>query len=210
MTMYAVVSSGGKQYRVEAGTTLVVDKLTGDPGSSFVFDRVLLVGDGDAVTIGTPTIAGASVTATVLGEHLADKIVVFKFKPKVKYRRRTGHRQHMTSVRIDAITADGKTVRAEERKPAMASKAAPEADQAAEKAAEQRPARSRTRKTAASAAPEATSESAEAAPKPARRTRAAKAAETGSSATADSAMDEMPKARTRRVRKPKDASASKE
>jgi large subunit ribosomal protein L21 len=64
---------------------------------------VLLIGDGDDVTIGTPTVAGASVSATVLGEALGPKLVIFKFKQKVKYRRRTGHRQHMTRVRIDAI-----------------------------------------------------------------------------------------------------------
>jgi large subunit ribosomal protein L21 len=111
--MYAVVRTGGKQYRVEAGTMLVVEKLGGEPGSQVTFDRVLLVGDGDSVTVGTPTVEGASVSGTVLGESLGGKIVVFKFKQKVKYRRRTGHRQQLTRVRIDAITAAGKTVRVE-------------------------------------------------------------------------------------------------
>lgn len=101
--MYAVVSSGGKQYRVEAGSTLTLERLDGEAGASFVFDRVLLIGDGDEVTIGTPVVAGASVSATVLGEALGPKLVIFKFKQKVKYRRRTGHRQHLTLVRIDAI-----------------------------------------------------------------------------------------------------------
>jgi large subunit ribosomal protein L21 len=106
MTMYAVLSSGGKQYRVEAGTTLMLERLDGAPGvagDQVTFDRVLLIGDGEDVTIGTPTVAGASVSATVLGEALGPKLVIFKFKQKVKYRRRTGHRQHMTRVRIDAI-----------------------------------------------------------------------------------------------------------
>ncbi|MEP7041287.1 MAG: 50S ribosomal protein L21 [Chloroflexota bacterium] len=106
MTMYAVLSSGGKQYRVEAGTTLMLERLDGEPGvagAQVTFDRVLLIGDGEDVTIGTPTVAGASVSATVLGEALGPKLVIFKFKQKVKYRRRTGHRQHMTRVRIDAI-----------------------------------------------------------------------------------------------------------
>jgi large subunit ribosomal protein L21 len=105
-TMYAVLSSGGKQYRVEAGSTLILERLDGVPGvagDQVTFDRVLLIGDGDDVTIGTPTVAGASVSATVLGEALGPKLVIFKFKQKVKYRRRTGHRQHMTRVRIDAI-----------------------------------------------------------------------------------------------------------
>lgn len=101
--MYAVVSSGGKQYRVEAGTLLTLERLEGEPGASFTFDRVLLIGDGDEVTIGTPVVPGASVSATVLGEELGPKLVIFKFKQKVKYRRRTGHRQHLTRVRIDAI-----------------------------------------------------------------------------------------------------------
>lgn len=101
--MYAVITSGGKQYRIEPGTKLSVELLPGEAGGSVTFDRVLLIGDGDEVTVGTPTVAGASVTATVLGEELGPKLVIYKFKQKVKYRRRTGHRQHLTSVRIDAI-----------------------------------------------------------------------------------------------------------
>ncbi|MGH2428032.1 MAG: 50S ribosomal protein L21 [Candidatus Limnocylindria bacterium] len=106
--MYAVVTTGGKQYRVEAGSTLSVERLAGEPGASITFDRVLLVADGEDVTIGTPIVAGASVSGTVIGEERGPKLVIFKFKQKVKYRRRTGHRQHLTRVRIDAINADGK------------------------------------------------------------------------------------------------------
>jgi large subunit ribosomal protein L21 len=104
--MYAVLSSGGKQYRVEAGSELMLERLDGQPGvpgASVTFHRILLIGDGDDVTIGTPVVTGASVSATVIGEALGPKLVIFKFKQKVKYRRRTGHRQHMTRVRIDAI-----------------------------------------------------------------------------------------------------------
>jgi len=101
--MYAVVVTGGKQYRVEAGTTLDVERLTGDPGASVTFDRVLMIGDGDQVTVGTPDVAGASVSGTVISQALGPKIIIFKFKQKVKYRRRTGHRQHLTRVRIDTI-----------------------------------------------------------------------------------------------------------
>jgi len=106
--MFAVVSSGGKQYRVEPGSTVVVDRVASDPGSSITFDRVLLIGDGDETTVGSPLVAGASVSGTVLGEELGPKLVIFKFKQKVKYRRRTGHRQHLTAVRIDEINAAGK------------------------------------------------------------------------------------------------------
>ena len=148
--MYAVLSSGGKQYRVEAGTTLMLERLDGEPGvagSQVTFDRVLLIGDGDDITIGTPTVAGASVSATVLGEALGPKLVIFKFKQKVKYRRRTGHRQHMTRVRIDTINPT------EPKKTAAKAKAdadeAPAETGAAEKKAAPRTAKPRTAKAAA-------------------------------------------------------------
>ena len=146
--MYAVLSSGGKQYRVEAGTTLMLERLDGEPGvagAQVTFDRVLLIGDGDDVTIGTPTVDGASVSATVLGEALGPKLVIFKFKQKVKYRRRTGHRQHMTRVRIDTINPTAK-------KPATKAKAdAAEApvDAAPTEKASPRTAKPRARKAAA-------------------------------------------------------------
>jgi large subunit ribosomal protein L21 len=121
--MYAVVSSGGKQYRVEPGGTLTIERVAAEAGSTLTFDRVLLIGDGDVVTVGTPVVTGASVSATVLGEELGPKLVIFKFKQKVKYRRRTGHRQHLMKVRIDAINADGKSTKAAEPKPEPAAKA---------------------------------------------------------------------------------------
>ena len=120
--MYAVVSSGGKQYRVELGSTLLMERLASQPGGSILFDRVLLIGDGDEVTVGTPVVAGASVSGTVLGEELGPKLVIFKFKQKVKYRRRTGHRQHLLRVRIDEINAEGRP------KANARPKAQPEAD----------------------------------------------------------------------------------
>lgn len=107
--MYAVVSSGGKQYRVEPGSTLVLERLTAEPGSAVTFDRVLLVADGDQVAVGTPTVAGATVRGTVLGNERGPKLVIYKFRQKVKYRRRTGHRQELIRVRIDEISADGVT-----------------------------------------------------------------------------------------------------
>ena len=128
--MYAVVTTGGKQYRVEAGSELTIERLAVDAGSPVTFDRVLMVGDGDTITVGTPTVEGASVSGTVLGESLGPKLVIFKFKQKVKYRRTAGHRQHFTRVRIDEISAAGKTVKAEKaeapakaEKPAKAAKA---------------------------------------------------------------------------------------
>jgi large subunit ribosomal protein L21 len=180
MSMYAVVTTGGKQYRVEAGSTLVVEKLVGEPGSSVTFDRVLLVGDGETVTVGTPTVAGASVEGTVLGPELGPKIVVFKFKQKVKYRRRTGHRQHLTRVRIDAISADGRTVRAE----APAAKPRQATRKKASAAATGEPAPATKRATRGRSASAATAAEAPAA-KPRRATRKkASAAATGEPAPA--------------------------
>ena len=101
--MYAVVDNGGKQYRVEPGRTLVVDRLDAEAGATVTFDRVLLVGDEDGVTVGTPTVSGASVRGTVLEHGRGPKIIVFRFRPKAHYRRRTGHRSELTRVRIDEI-----------------------------------------------------------------------------------------------------------
>ena len=111
--MYAVVTTGGKQYRVEAGSELIIERLSEEPGASITFDRVLLVGDGDAVTIGSPTVEGASVSGTVVAEELGPKLIIFKFKQKVKYRRTRGHRQHLTRVRIDEISTGAKARKAE-------------------------------------------------------------------------------------------------
>jgi large subunit ribosomal protein L21 len=170
--MYAVVTTGGKQYRVEAGSELIVERLAVEPGAAVTFDRVLLVGDGDAVTVGTPTVDGASVSGTVIGEQLGPKLVIFKFKQKVKYRRTNGHRQHLTRVRIDEISAGGKRSTApadtEEApaKPARARKAAA----SAEAEAPTKP--TRTRKAAA---PTAEAKASEAKPAPRRRTTTKKA-----------------------------------
>ena len=123
--MFAVVSSGGKQYRVEAGSTVVIDRLEAEPGASVTLDQVLLISDGSSVTVGQPTVAGAVVRGTVMAQGRGPKIIIFKFKQKAKYRRRTGHRQYLTSVRIDAIepagiapAADEKPKRARRAKPA--------------------------------------------------------------------------------------------
>jgi large subunit ribosomal protein L21 len=196
--MYAVVTTGGKQYRVEAGNELTIERLAADAGASVTFDRVLLVGDGDTVTVGTPTVDGATVSATVLGEALGPKLVVFKFKQKVKYRRTTGHRQHLTRVRIDEISASGKSSKAERAPKASAAKA--EGSEATEAAATAKP--TRTRRATASATDKP------AAAKPAPKSRTTKAAATKAAATkADPAAEagaEAPKPkRTRKAAAPK-------
>lgn len=105
--MYAVIQTGGKQYRVEPGKTVVVEKLEGDKGAPVVFDQVLLVssGDGGNVNIGTPIVAGAKVTGEIVEQGRGDKLVVFKFRRRKNYVRRNGHRQDYTAVKIAAINA---------------------------------------------------------------------------------------------------------
>jgi large subunit ribosomal protein L21 len=102
---YAIVETGGKQYRVKVGDVLSVEKLDGDAGAEVKLDRVLLIGGDGDVTVGTPVIEGASVAATIADQYRGEKIVVFKYKPKKNYRRRTGHRQSLTRLQITGINA---------------------------------------------------------------------------------------------------------
>ncbi len=101
--MYAVIETGGKQVRVEAGQVVEVDRLPADAGSEVTLGRVLMIVDGEQVTCGTPDVAGARVAATVLAHGRSRKIVVGKFRPKKHYRRRVGHRQPLSRVRVDRI-----------------------------------------------------------------------------------------------------------
>jgi len=103
--MYAVVKTGGKQYRVAAGDILEVEKLVGDVGDSLTLDEVLLVADGDNVTVGRPMVEGASVTAKITGQHRGKKIMVFRYRPKKRIRVRRGHRQYLTRLEIESINA---------------------------------------------------------------------------------------------------------
>lgn len=102
--MYAVVESGGKQYRVEEGATLQVEELDAEPGTAVTLDRVLLIADGDNVTVGAPVVKGASVQATVVRHGRGKKVIVFKYKSKAHQRRKRGHRQNFTALRIDKIS----------------------------------------------------------------------------------------------------------
>lgn len=101
--MYAVIKSGGKQYRVEEGQRLTVERLDAEPGAEVLVEDVLLVADGDEVTIGTPQVAGALVRATVLEHRRGPKIIVFKKKRRKNYSRKQGHRQDQTALRIEKI-----------------------------------------------------------------------------------------------------------
>ncbi len=101
--MFAVIQTGGKQYRVTPGAKLKIEKLEALPESSVTFDKVLLTVDGDAVRLGTPTVAGATVTAKVLAQKRADKLIVFKYRHKVRRRTKNTHRQPFTEIEITAI-----------------------------------------------------------------------------------------------------------
>jgi large subunit ribosomal protein L21 len=100
--IYAVVETGGKQYKVSPGQTIEVEKLSVE-GDTVELDKVFLVADGDNVTVGKPTIAGAKVIASVVGTGKKDKVIVYKFKSKVRYRRKRGHRQPFTKLTIKEI-----------------------------------------------------------------------------------------------------------
>jgi large subunit ribosomal protein L21 len=102
---YAIIETGGKQYRVAVGDRLAIEKLPVEAGSDITFDRVLMIGGDGAARVGTPTVAGASVSAQIEEQFRGPKIIVFKYKPKKRYRRRTGHRQAQTRVAITAINA---------------------------------------------------------------------------------------------------------
>ena len=100
--MYAVIKTGGKQYRVAKDAVIKVERLDGEVGASVTFPEVLMVG-GDNPVVGTPIVAGASVTATVLEQTRGEKVIIFKKRRRKNYRRRNGHRQHLTVVRIADI-----------------------------------------------------------------------------------------------------------
>src|SRR5882762_5499698 len=129
--MYAIVETGGKQYRVKPGDTVAVERLTGEPGESLDLDRVLLVaGNGEKARVGSPGVEGAVVRAEVVEHIRGEKIIVFRYKSKVRYRRKTGHRQSLTRLRITDILLNGKSSVASDeqrRGPAPETGAPPEA-----------------------------------------------------------------------------------
>jgi large subunit ribosomal protein L21 len=102
--MYAVIRTGGKQYRVSEGDSIRIEKLAGEPGKKVTFDEVLMIG-GEKVAVGKPLVAGAKVTAEIVAQDRAKKIIVFKMKRRKNYRRKRGHRQPYTQVKITAIQA---------------------------------------------------------------------------------------------------------
>ena len=102
--MYAVVTTGGKQYRVQKGETLKIEKISGDIGSQVDFDQILMVSDGDRVEIGQPLVENAVVHGHIVAQGKHKKILVFKYKRRKRYRRQQGHRQQITAIRLDDIS----------------------------------------------------------------------------------------------------------
>jgi large subunit ribosomal protein L21 len=109
--MYAVIKTGGKQYRVQPGDLLVVEKLDGEPGANVAFGEVLMLGDGDAITVGAPTVDGATVSATLIETRKGEKVKIFKKIRRQGYRRTQGHRQLESVLRVTAIEGDGKSAK---------------------------------------------------------------------------------------------------
>ena len=118
--MFAVIRTGGKQYRVTPNAVLKVEKLDAEAGGTVTFTDVLAVGGDGNLTIGSPTVADASVTATVIAQDRLDKVIIFKKRRRQNSRRRNGHRQHVTVLRVAGISADGQTYTATEAAKAQA------------------------------------------------------------------------------------------
>jgi large subunit ribosomal protein L21 len=116
--MFAVIRTGGKQYKVAPNDVIFVEKLAGEAGAEIAFEDVLMVGDAEGATSGTPELADVHVTATVLEQKRADKIIVFKKKRRHNYRRKNGHRQHLTVLRITDIVTGAAAALAAEAAPA--------------------------------------------------------------------------------------------
>ena len=231
--MYAVIETGGKQYRVEVGTELEVELLDAAPGDALTLERVLLVVDGATAAIGRPVVANASVAAQVLGRDRGPKTISFKYRPKARRRVKKGHRQELTLLRISDIVLDGHSAAAEvaqaqqardrdraKLEEAARRQAAADAELAAKLAAE-KPVAAKPAKTAAKAdakpaakadaKPAAKAGAEQVAPraaKPATKTGPAKAAKTtGAKTTAAKTTAEMPAAKAAAKSKPKSAPA---
>lgn len=209
--MYAVIETGGKQYRVELGSEIPVDRMDIEPGQNIEIERVLLVADGDDASIGTPSVSGALVRADVVRQDRGDKIVVFKYKPKARRRVKQGHRADLTILRISEISLNGRSAakdaekaQAQERKARQEQEKEAKAQAAADKALADRLAAQAQADQAGKAAEEAATE----APAKGRRKSTATAV-TGT--TTDDAADVVAKPRTRTRKKVEpDAEAASE
>ncbi len=165
--MYALVKTGGKQYRVAKDDTILVERIAADEGAQVILDNVVMLGDGDEVTIGTPTVAGAAVSATVIRQTRGPKIIIFRRKRRKNHRRTQGHRQDLTLLRITDIAEDAKKL----AKPAAPKPAASKKPAAPKKAAAKK---AKAKATIKKAAPEAAAPKKASAKKTASKKAAAK------------------------------------
>ena len=166
--MYAVIRTGGKQYKVAPEDVLQIEKIEGAAGEAVQFPDVLMVGGDGEPKVGAPLVAGAAVSAEVVEQGRGPKIIIFKKRRRQNYRRKNGHRQDLTTVRILEIFMDGKA-------PVLAAKES-KAEPAADAAGGEKPAKARAKKPAAEAAPEADVQANVAAPAPEAEVKKAKAA----------------------------------
>jgi large subunit ribosomal protein L21 len=218
--MYAVIETGGKQYRVEVGTELEVELLEAAPGDNITIDRVLLVADGDESTIGRPVVADAAVEAEVVRRERGEKLISFKYRPKARRRVKKGHRQELMILRITDVKLNGKSAAAEKRKAdadarterqrleeAAARQAAEDAALAAKLAKAAAPKATATKTTPAKAdtkaAKPATKSTAKAAPKATAKAAATKKTATPRAKTQSGAADAKPASKTAAKPKPR-------
>ena len=171
--MYALVRTGGKQYRVAKDDTILVERIAADEGAEVILDDVVMLGDGDKVTIGTPRVEGAAVSATVVSQTRGPKIIIFRRKRRKNHRRTQGHRQDLTLLKINAIAEDGKSLKP---KAAPAKKAAAKEQPALKAAAKKAAAKKAAPKAEAKAAPKKAAAKKTAAKKTAAKKTAAKKA----------------------------------
>jgi len=173
--MYALVRTGGKQYRVAKDDTILVERIAADEGAEVILDDVVMLGDGDKVTIGTPRVEGAAVSATVVSQTRGPKIIIFRRKRRKNHRRTQGHRQDLTLLKINAIAEDGKSLKP---KAAPAKKAAAKEEAAPKAAAKKTAAKKAAPKAEAKAAPKKAAAKKTAAKKTAAKKATAKKAAT--------------------------------
>ena len=171
--MYALVKTGGKQYRVSKDDTILVERISADEGAEVILDDIVMLGDGDKVTIGTPRVEGAAVSATVMRQTRGPKIIIFRRKRRKNHRRTQGHRQDLTLLKINAIAEDGKSLKP---KAAPAKKAAAKEEAALKAAAKKTAAKKAAPKAEAKAAPKKAAAKKTAAKKATARKAAAKKA----------------------------------
>jgi large subunit ribosomal protein L21 len=171
--MYALVRTGGKQYRVAKDDTILVERIAADEGAEVILDDVVMLGDGDKVTIGTPRVEGAAVSATVVSQTRGPKIIIFRRKRRKNHRRTQGHRQDLTLLKINAIAEDGKSLKP---KAAPAKKAAAKEEAALKATAKKAAAKKAAPKAEAKAAPKKAAANKTAAKKATSKKAAAKKA----------------------------------